>query len=101
MVFWPAEYTCSTQSLQPRIALYTNYTLTQFTWDLECGETFNGTESGEFTSPGYPNAYTNGLVCDYKIITPPQDFVQIEFQDPFALESKLLCTKLKSEEEVA
>ena len=60
----------------------------QFTWYLGCGETFNGSESGEFTSPGYPNQYMNSQVCDYKIITPPQDFVRIEFQDPFVLESK-------------
>ena len=73
----------------PVHSCFTQFTPNQFTWDLECGETFNGTESGEFTSPGYPNAYTNGLLCDYKIITPPQDFVQIEFQDPFELESKL------------
>ena len=61
----------------------------QFTWDLACGETFNGTESGEFASPGFPDRYSDGLLCDYKIIAPPQDFVQIEFQDPFEIESEL------------
>ena len=61
----------------------------QFTWDLACGETFNGTESGEFASPGFPDKYSDGLLCDYKIIAPPQDFVQIEFQDPFEIESEL------------
>ncbi len=55
-------------------------------WELACGETFNGTTSGEFTSPGYPVAYKNNLRCDYKIIVKPSDFVNIEFIEPFTLE---------------
>ena len=55
---------------------------------MTCGETFNGTDEGEFTSPGYPTRYQNNLRCEYKIIAPPQDFVQLEFSDPFALEGE-------------
>jgi hypothetical protein len=58
----------------------------QIFWKLECGEIFNGTDSGEFTSPGYPVAYRNNLRCEYQIITTPQDFVEIEFIEPFSFE---------------
>ncbi|XP_037091346.1 cubilin-like [Pollicipes pollicipes] len=58
----------------------------QAQWSAICGEDFTG-ESGEFSSPGYPNGYKNNLDCVYRILTMPQDYVTLNFVGPFFLEA--------------
>ena len=60
----------------------------QIVWNVACGEIFNGTESGEFSSPGYPSLYSNNLRCDYTIVGDPEDYITLTFLEPFELENR-------------
>ena len=59
----------------------------QIYWHVECGEVFdNRTLTGVISSPGYPDQYKNNLRCKYVIDSPPNDFVILNFQEPYELE---------------
>ena len=55
-------------------------------WHLDCGGVFD-TESGHFSSPGYPIQYDNDLNCNYTINTQDQHFIVATFVETFSLES--------------
>ena len=38
-------------------------------------------ESGQITSPGYPNQYENLLKCQYRITVGPNDIIRIDFEE--------------------
>ena len=46
----------------------------------------NRTLTGVISSPGYPDQYKNNLRCKYVIDSPPNDFVILNFQEPYELE---------------
>ena len=50
-----------------------------------CGETYYG-QSGIISSPNYPIKYEPNLRCEYKLEASPNDYVQIEFLEPFRIE---------------
>ena len=60
----------------------------QIIWTVACGELFNGTDAGEFSSPGYPGIYSSNLRCDYTIMADPEDFVTLSFMEPFEMEDR-------------
>ncbi len=66
----------------------------KISWKMECGAVYNDSsvDSGEFSSPGYPEPYSNQMSCNYTIVAPsPQDFVALTFLEPFDLERSATC----------
>lgn len=57
----------------------------QVFWERVCGEMINATE-GFLASVNYPDRYENDLQCAYVIQAEPQDYVTIQFLEPFGLE---------------
>ena len=47
-----------------------------------CGALYEDA-SGTILSPGYPGNYANNLDCGYTIVTDPQKFVVIQFQEDY------------------
>lgn len=56
----------------------------QVSWQMICGNNYTS-PSGTIVSPNYPNRYPNGASCAYRILAPPQHYVQIYFKE-FELE---------------
>ena len=46
--------------------------------------------SGIIRTPNYPVKYEGNLNCDYQIEASPNDYVSIEFLEPFELENGML-----------
>ncbi|CAG0918336.1 unnamed protein product [Notodromas monacha] len=63
----------------------------KISWKEGCGEAFNGTKFGEFSSPGYPGAYSPGLNCSWIIDTSPGAVVILNFDAGFFVESAYGC----------
>jgi hypothetical protein len=61
----------------------------QIFWERKCGETFYG-GSGLIMSPNYPDKYDPNLNCEYRFEASPNDYVQIDFLEPFEIERGLL-----------
>ncbi|KAG8573749.1 hypothetical protein GDO81_012532 [Engystomops pustulosus] len=62
---------------------------------LACGGTIYVTDSdpnGLVTSPNYPNAYPRNTECDWTIIVPDGEAVEIQFQDQFYIEPSDNCS---------
>ncbi|XP_072010324.1 cubilin [Engystomops pustulosus] len=62
---------------------------------LACGGTIYVTDSdpnGFVTSPNYPNAYPRNTECDWTIIVPDGEAVEIQFQDQFYIEPSDNCS---------
>ncbi|XP_074652971.1 cubilin-like [Tubulanus polymorphus] len=58
-------------------------------WTVGCGATFT-TETGIITSPGYPDNYADNLDCNYTIISDPERFILLGFEEePFSIEIPL------------
>ena len=68
--------------------------MSQIFWERRCGETFYG-GNGLIMSPGYPNKYDPNLKCEYRLEASPNDYVQIEFLEPFQLEPGMLVWNFK------
>ena len=57
---------------------------------LACFNSYT-TESGNFSSAGYPNKYQNDLKCDYRIKVKQGNVINLNFH-PFDLEYSLTCS---------
>ena len=54
-----------------------------------CGG-YLSTPTGSFTSPGYPNPYDHRRVCEWKIVVPTGQYIQLTIET-FDLESHSSC----------
>ncbi|XP_040577951.1 cubilin [Lepeophtheirus salmonis] len=59
-------------------------------WELLCGGHYKE-KKGEIASPGYPNNYHSNTHCNYYINASINDYVVINFQEPFELEEDPQC----------
>ena len=57
----------------------------KISWERRCGETFYG-GSGVIRSPKYPIKYDSNLKCEYRLEASPNDYVTLEFLEPFEIE---------------
>ena len=62
----------------------------QLRWKIGCGGRYTA-PSGVITSPGYPLAYGNNLVCNYTINAGPDAYIIATFDEPFNIEEQRLC----------
>lgn len=63
---------------------------TQMRWKVGCGGEFDG-ESGQITSPNYPQRYGDNLLCNYTIRASEDTYIVAHFIDKFDIESHALC----------
>nr|KAG5692366.1 hypothetical protein BaRGS_007979 [Batillaria attramentaria] len=59
-------------------------------WTTDCGGLFTDT-SGVIMSPGYPNNYRHNLRCNYTIVSDPEHYVMLSFDNNYRLEGGNNC----------
>lgn len=55
-----------------------------------CGEVYN-TKQGVIMSPNYPEDYNTNVKCQWLIVRKSGDYIQLEFDDEFAVEQHPSC----------
>ncbi|CAG2107294.1 unnamed protein product, partial [Medioppia subpectinata] len=93
---------CGTDRPQPfksrtnkvRVTFHTNDNINgdgfKLMYQIACGEVFTAS-TGVFTSPNYPNDYNNMIRCEYLILRTPKDYIRLEFDDDFDVETGHMC----------
>nr|XP_039268068.1 cubilin-like [Styela clava] len=92
----PTDYTAGSNTIT--ILFQSDYSVPEDGWRVEwsadmsgCGNVIIHKQSGEITSPNYPNDYAANLNCIWTIITDPAYHLDVTFDDNFAIEQHEEC----------